>query len=876
MALPNSGPLPGFGIDQGASPWQPSTTPDGKTYYFNVLTRETRWDNPHQLPDRPLPLPPNWIEHRAADGQVYYFNTETRVSTYKRPTPAQGKPAKKKSVVARVSVPDTPWMVVRASDNSLFYYNTATKKSTKKLPADLQGLDLPVPPAVETDQSAAETNTESLQEPATQLHAPPQQLAPFQSMHPAHPAVEGGQAHMPPTLPSTGSGRAHVNGQGIPSTEHMHGTDANVRQGEAQALDEQDAELQAKRAKLEPDADNSNKTDLSARTDGANDKDAQVLTDASAADPGEAFNADNSTLSAGSQPFTTPNHPGPDPTQLPPMPPPSSSTQPFALPFQRPPFRPPPHQMHPPPMHPSHGGPPVMRPPFHHQPPPMPGQQRPPFFPQQQHRPPFAAPPGVGMGGPPRPPPTMAHGQSAPPAAMPVPSAPPKAPPANMPPTNDPQSQSAEETKKPVNTVEQRKQQVINVFKTWEVSPLAMWDDILRRVNDEQLTFGLSKKQLRQAFDKYQKSTPLPVKSKKKDKLAQAQTDYRQLMVASKVSSATTWGAFQTEHKLDPRFRNPVLKLKDKEALFRAYVGQLRDNKKQEARQHELDRQAYLQLLKDKRVTLRDTFGRMQPTLSRASAYKNLAAEQRRLFFDEYQSLLRKYGSVPVTPEEQRALEQKQEREQERRDRERASRAYKAHEAGNTLEIILAELVHDPYLEPAEVNKLIETDARAKDLEGLRPKEKEDIVLAHLERLTERRKREFHSLLDESEAVTLITPFAAVDEELKDQPRYQRYGRDDRERHAAYEEYLDRRIAQAKENFQTLLTEIKCITHKSYDEVKDLGLDSPHMKQILQALEHDKRYHVLDFSPEVRVELLFGYLRELKGRGAPPPPTAAK
>lgn len=37
--------------------WKPVTTADGKTYFFHPLTRETRWDNPDDVPTMPASLP---------------------------------------------------------------------------------------------------------------------------------------------------------------------------------------------------------------------------------------------------------------------------------------------------------------------------------------------------------------------------------------------------------------------------------------------------------------------------------------------------------------------------------------------------------------------------------------------------------------------------------------------------------------------------------------------------------------------------------------------------------------------------------------------------------------------------------------------------
>jgi hypothetical protein len=39
------------------------------------------------------------------------------------------------------------------------------------------------------------------------------------------------------------------------------------------------------------------------------------------------------------------------------------------------------------------------------------------------------------------------------------------------------------------------------------------------------------------------------------DNYAQAQAAYRELLVEARVTTATTWGGFQADHKLDARFK---------------------------------------------------------------------------------------------------------------------------------------------------------------------------------------------------------------------------------------------------------------------------------------------------------------------------------
>ena len=75
------------GYPAPASLWQEARTPDGRSYYYNAETRETRWQKPEELltpVERALTKQP-WKEYTAPDGRKYYAHSETKQTVWEMP-----------------------------------------------------------------------------------------------------------------------------------------------------------------------------------------------------------------------------------------------------------------------------------------------------------------------------------------------------------------------------------------------------------------------------------------------------------------------------------------------------------------------------------------------------------------------------------------------------------------------------------------------------------------------------------------------------------------------------------------------------------------------------------------------------------------------
>ncbi|XP_044764182.1 pre-mRNA-processing factor 40 homolog A isoform X2 [Coccinella septempunctata] len=86
---PFSVPPPGFGAFPAPAPnpsdqWTEHKAPDGRTYYYNSVTKQSSWQKPDQLksPAELLLSQCPWKEYTADNGKIYYHNINTKESRW--------------------------------------------------------------------------------------------------------------------------------------------------------------------------------------------------------------------------------------------------------------------------------------------------------------------------------------------------------------------------------------------------------------------------------------------------------------------------------------------------------------------------------------------------------------------------------------------------------------------------------------------------------------------------------------------------------------------------------------------------------------------------------------------------------------------------
>lgn len=201
------------------------------------------------------------------------------------------------------------------------------------------------------------------------------------------------------------------------------------------------------------------------------------------------------------------------------------------------------------------------------------------------------------------------------------------------------------------------------------------------------------------------------------------------------------------------------------------------------------------------------------------------------------------------------------------RDRDKERQHHKHDEAIRNFGALLADLVRNPDLTWKEAKKLLKKDHRYDS--DLDREERERLFNDHINLLTKKKRDKFRELLEEITTLELTSPWKDIKRQIRDDPRYSKFGNSDRcERE--FRDYIRDKTAAAKTEFKELLQECKLITHKSYDQYKE---NHNHLKEIEDILKNDKRYLVLEHMPRERTDMILYYFEDLKKKGFPAPIT---
>lgn len=205
------------------------------------------------------------------------------------------------------------------------------------------------------------------------------------------------------------------------------------------------------------------------------------------------------------------------------------------------------------------------------------------------------------------------------------------------------------------------------------------------------------------------------------------------------------------------------------------------------------------------------------------------------------------------------------------KDRDKERMEHQHSEAVNGFAALLDDLIRAPDFTWKEAKKLLKRDSRWEAF-ALEKPEKEKLFDDHMDKLMQKKKFSYHSLLDELKDISLDASFKDIKKQIRDDPRYTKFSSSEKKCEKEFYNYISDKTKQAREDYKNLLRETKVITNRSLELIK--VKDGNHMEEIEEILSKDSRYHVLEPLNDDRADILMAYLEELERRGPPPPPTA--
>lgn len=417
----------------------------------------------------------------------------------------------------------------------------------------------------------------------------------------------------------------------------------------------------------------------------------------------------------------------------------------------------------------------------------------------------------------------------------------------------------------------------IEMLRDKKISAFSSWENELPKLQaDSRFTF-LPPKERRPVFDDFLRSKVEEEKVERRQKLAKTKELFMNMLAEVKLTKTSTFSEFAEKCKHDYRYK-AIEKMIEREQLFKEHMANVRKGiVAVVTKQPETAKEAYLSLLKEQKLEKGSSWRKTKEIIQTDPRYQAVEkdSEREKVFRDFVVAL----GKSKEDAIKQREEEVRRERQEVLKDMDYGLEQLRQDDAVQLYKSLLVEYVKSTDTSFREASRAMHSDVRYDTVSnGLSREDRERVYTEHRDELKSKRRKAFQALIDENPYITLTSSWEEARDLIQDDPRFERFGHDDAGRLSEFKAYQKDRIETAKTQFRHLLYETKSITHKTLDTIRDPSNPERknHLKEILQALENDKRYHVLEGLADDRTSILNEYFDELKRRGPPPPPTASK
>ncbi|CAB5343872.1 unnamed protein product [Rhizophagus irregularis] len=378
-----------------------------------------------------------------------------------------------------------------------------------------------------------------------------------------------------------------------------------------------------------------------------------------------------------------------------------------------------------------------------------------------------------------------------------------------------------------------------SLLKDMEVSPFAIWEKELPRIiHDERYTLIPTLKQRKEIFDEYCKERVAELRAEKKNKAKNlSEKDEYLKLLEEETTHRSHWDDFRRKFKRDPRFKN-FSDDKEKEKTFRNYVKGLKEKESERKRvQQKKAEEDFVRLLRETReIKYNSSWRKVKRIIDHDPRYD--AVESSDMREDIFRDYCRK---LEAEDEEEMAKKEDERRQRDRKAREEAS------------------------LRNREAQVRWEKKVQTREKDNAKNKIMRDESI-----------REFQTLLVDL-VRTHETTWELKKPDLHKDSRFHGHGLEDKDRERLFQEHIDDIYQKRLKSYHNLLDQhvqldttwtrmIKLSedgatdeTGTSKEKARALSLEEIH-----DVLKEDKRYLVLNTMPDVRNELITGYLTNLE------------
>ncbi|XP_055310123.1 transcription elongation regulator 1 isoform X2 [Sitodiplosis mosellana] len=212
--------------------------------------------------------------------------------------------------------------------------------------------------------------------------------------------------------------------------------------------------------------------------------------------------------------------------------------------------------------------------------------------------------------------------------------------------------------------LETRVKQFKDMLKEKDVSAFSTWEKELHKIVFDPRYLLLTSRERKQVFEKYVKERAEEERREKRNKMRQKRDDFRSLMEAANLHGKSSFSDFAQKYGKDEKFKG-IEKMRERESLFNEYIVEMRRREKDEKIQKkETIRKDFLALLREcSEITRHSRWADVKKVIDGDKRYRAVESSMlREDYFHDYCKILK---------EEKRKQKDKERDRKEKKDKDK-------------------------------------------------------------------------------------------------------------------------------------------------------------------------------------------------------------